>query len=265
MKLFLEVCFKNLYYFFSSKEHRNFYKLLFFYGDRKRYTSLSISISEFKIKVPDALSFIWQYKEIFVDQSYKFSTDKKNPLIIDCGSNIGLSALYYKTEYPNAIIFCIEADPGIATILTENLSKNNCEATIIPKAAWIHNEGVRFSSEGSDSGSVGTGDVEIASMDLADFLKSFEEVDFLKIDIEGAENAVIPHCVNELKKVKTMFLEYHGSYNENQKLGEILDVIKDAGFHYFIKTENKRKSPFVNLHKERMYDLQLNIYAYRIK
>ena len=83
MRLFLEVCFRNLYYFFSSKEHRNFYKLLFLYGDRKRYKSLTVNVSGQKIIVPDALSFIWQYKEIYVDQSYKFNTDKKEPVIID--------------------------------------------------------------------------------------------------------------------------------------------------------------------------------------
>lgn len=265
MKLFLEVCFRNLYYFFSSKEHRNFYKLLLLYGDKKRYQSLSIAVSGFKIKVPDALSFIWQYKEIFVDQSYKFNSKNINPVIIDCGSNIGLSALYYNMEYPNANIYCIEADPGIAKILSENLVANNCKATIIPKAAWIHNNGVTFSSEGSDSGSVGTGDVNIDSLDLAEYLRGFEEIDFLKMDIEGAENTVIPHIANELKKVNTLFLEYHSSYTENQKLNELLSILKNAGFHYYIKTENKRKSPFVNLHQDRMYDLQLNIYAYRIK
>lgn len=263
MKLFLEVCFRNLYYFFSSAEHRNFYRLLFMYGDKKRYQGHQINVSGLKLQVPDALSFIWQYKEIFVDQSYKFNTKKENPVIVDCGSNIGLSALYYKLEYPNAIVHCIEADPEIAKILTSNLNRNNFEAEVIPKAAWVHNNGVSFSSEGSDSGSVGQGDVHIDSLDLAEYLSKFDEIDFLKIDIEGAENTVIPHCAEQLKKVKTMFLEYHGSFTEEQKLNELLSVLKNAGFHYFIKTENKRKSPFVNLHQDRMYDLQLNIYAYR--
>jgi hypothetical protein len=62
-----------------------------------------------------------------------------------------------------------------------------------------------------------------------------------------------------------LFLEYHGTYSEEQKLNELLSILKESGFHYYIKTENKRKSPFVNLHQDRMYDLQLNIYAYRIK
>lgn len=265
MKLFLEVCFRNLYYFFSSKEHRNFYKLLFLYGDKKRYQALTIRVSGRTIKVPDALSFIWQYKEIYVDQSYRFKTNKSEPVIIDCGSNIGLSALYYNSTYPNAKVHCIEADPKIASILMDNLKNNHCEAIVIPKAAWIHNDGVTFSSEGSDSGSVGQGNVHIDSINLAEYLDTFSEIDFLKIDIEGAENTVIPHCAEALKKVNTLFLEYHGNYAEEQKLNELLGILKKAGFHYYIKTENKRKSPFVNLHQDRMYDLQLNIYAYRIK
>ena len=236
---------------------------MFIYGDKKRYQGHEIKVSGLKLQVPDALSFIWQYKEIFVDQSYKFNNTKSKPVIVDCGSNIGLSALYYNIEYPNAEIHCIEADPEIANILTDNLAKNNCKANVIAKAAWVHNNGVSFSSEGSDSGSVGQGDVHIDSLDLAEYLSKFDEIDFLKIDIEGAENTVIPHCSEVLKKVNTLFLEYHGTYAEEQKLSTLLEILKTAGFHYFIKTENKRKSPFVNQHENRMYDLQLNIYAYR--
>ncbi len=263
MKLFLEVCFRNLYYFLSSRSYRSFYKLLFLYGDKRRYSEIKVNVSGFKLRVPDALSFIWQYKEIFVDQSYLFNTNNTKPVIIDCGSNIGLSALYYSKIYPNAEIHCIEADPEIAKILSSNLEVNHVHATIIPKAAWIHNNGVTFSSEGSDSGSIGNGELKIDSLDLAEYINRFETIDFLKIDIEGAENTVIPHCSDVLKKVNTLFLEYHSSYADEQKLNTLLDVLSRSGFHYYIKTENKRPSPFVNLHKDRMYDLQLNIYAYR--
>lgn len=263
MKLFLEVCFRNLYYFFNSSSHRSFYKLLFLYGDKKRYSEIKVNVAGFTLRVPDALSFIWQYKEIFVDQSYLFIPNHQKPVIIDCGSNIGLSALYYAKKYPQADIHCIEADPIIAEVLKSNLSANRVQATVHAKAAWIHNNGVSFSSEGSDSGSIGNGELKIDSIDLAEYINSFEQIDFLKIDIEGAENTVIPHCAESLKKVNTLFLEYHSSYNEEQHLSHLLEIIKNAGFHYYIKTENKRSSPFVNLHKERMYDLQLNIYAYR--
>lgn len=238
---------------------------MFLYGDRKRYTPLRISLMGYKLHVPDALSFIWQFKEIFVDESYKFNSKKQDLTIIDCGSNIGLSALYYHKQYPNAKVYCIEADQKIAEILKSNLTENNCKAEVIAKAAWVHNNGVSFSSEGSDSGSVGEGDQKIDSIDFKEFLKQFDYIDFLKMDIEGAENTVIPHCAEELIKVNTLFLEYHCSYAEEQQLDYLLKILKNSGFHYYIKTENKRKSPFVNLHNDRMYDLQLNIYAYRIK
>lgn len=265
MKLFLEVCFRNVYYFFSSKAYRNFYKLLLLHGDRERYKPLRINFSGYRLFVPDALSFIWQYKEIFVDESYKFERNANELTIIDCGSNIGLSALYYHQNYPQASVHCIEADPAIAEILKKNLEANNCKARIIAKAAWIHNNGVSFSSEGSDSGTVSEAGNLIPSIDMYEFLNGFEKIDFLKMDIEGAENTVIPHCSSILHKINTIFLEYHSSYKDEQKLSELLLVLKNAGFHYYIKTENKRKSPFVNLHQNRMYDLQLNIYAYRIK
>ncbi len=264
MKLFLEVCFRNLYYFFSSKSYRNFYRFLLLYGDRKRYKPLQINFSGYRLLVPDALSFIWQYKEIFVDESYKFQHKQADLTIVDCGSNIGLSALYYHENYPQAKVYCIEADPTIAEILKKNLEQNHCRAEIIAKAAWTHNNGVSFSSEGSDSGSVSEDGNLIPSLDMLEFLNDFDKIDFLKMDIEGAENTVIPHCSSVLHKVNTLFLEYHSSYNDKQKLDELLLILKNAGFHYYIKTENKRKSPFVNLHNERMYDLQLNIYGYRI-
>ena len=41
------------------------------------------------------------YKEIFVEEIYKFETTKSHPVILDCGANIGISTIYFKTIYPN--------------------------------------------------------------------------------------------------------------------------------------------------------------------
>jgi FkbM family methyltransferase len=266
MRLFLEVSFKNFIYFLTNKSYRTFYLLLIRLGSKKRYALSSVNVNNLSLQVPDALSFIWQYKEIFVDESYKFECKSEKPVIIDCGANIGLSGLYFNEQYKNAEIHCIEADPEIAKILESNLINNGAKLNIIPKAAWIDDKGVVFASEGSDSGSIDTNSTNgntIESIDMSRFIDSFERIDFLKMDIEGAENIVIPHCKNVLSKVDKLFLEYHSKHTEEQKLPELLSILKSSGFHYYIKTENKRKTPFVNLHKERAYDLQLNIYAYR--
>src|SRR5690606_3275073 len=101
MRLFLEICFRNLYYFFANKNIHTFYKLVWKYGDKKRYVPAKINFLSYRVNVPDCLSFIYQYKEIFADNSYRFESENDHPVIIDCGSNIGLSILFFKELYPH--------------------------------------------------------------------------------------------------------------------------------------------------------------------
>ena len=42
-----------------------------------------------------------QFEEIFVKRCYAFQTDTLNPVILDCGGNIGLSATWFKLNYPD--------------------------------------------------------------------------------------------------------------------------------------------------------------------
>ena len=266
MRLFLEISFRNLYYFLTRKAVRQFNRLVFQYGDSPRYSPRKIKVNGWNLQVPDALSFIYQFREIMVDESYLFESKNANPIIIDCGSNIGLSGIYFANKFKNASIYCIEADQAIAKTLAENLKNNQAEkVNVIAKAVWTHNEGVQFSSEGSDGGSIGNNSnaTLIPSMSLKEFMQDFTHIDFLKMDIEGAENTVIPDCSAELHKVDQLFIEYHSTAKDTQALGNILSILSNAGFHYYIKTENKRVTPFVNRHENKAYDLQLNIFAYK--
>lgn len=265
MRLFLEIIFRNLYYFLTDVHTRTFYLLSLRLGGMPRYAKKIITVNKYKIKLADPLSFIYQYREIFVDQSYKFNTNNAVPLIIDCGSNIGLAAIYYKSLYPNAKVFCIEADQEIAKICKDNIDNNQLNnVDIIAKAAWLNNDGVSFSSDGADGGTISANaSNKIPSLDLKDFIASFEHIDFLKIDIEGAEKLVVPHCKDVFNKISNVFLEYHTNYNEQQNLAEILTQFQAMGFKYFIKNENKRKSPFVNKNIDKNFDLQLNIFFYK--
>ncbi len=265
MRLFLEIIFRNLYYFLRDAHTRTFYLLTIRLGGLPRYVKKTIGVDGYKIKLADPLSFIYQYREIFVDQSYNFKTDKSAPTIVDCGSNIGLAAVYYKSIYPNAKVFCIEADQEIAKICEENIQNNRLtNVEVIAKAAWIHDDGVSFSSDGADGGTISAeANNKIPSLDLKKYLESFDVIDFLKIDIEGAEKIVVPHCADAFKNISNVFLEYHTSYSEQQNLGEILSQFQAMGFKYFIKNENKRKSPFINKNIEKNFDLQLNIFFYK--
>lgn len=263
--LFFRFIFKFLYEIVQRREGRTLAYLLFFYGKKKRYQPCEIKFLRYRFHLPDAQSFVYQFKEIFFEEYYYFKTEKKVPIIIDCGSNIGLSILYFKEKYPQSHIKAFEADKNIADYLKRNLETNNAiqNVTIYQKAVWIDNNGIEMSLEGADTGSIiGTENRQkIDSIRLKDILEKENEVDMLKMDIEGAEIEVIKDCEEVLNKCKRIFIEYHDYQNSKQTLSEILAILEKNNFRYFIKNEQTRRLPFVDVHSKNQFNLQVNIFA----
>ena len=235
-------------------------------GGYERYIEVKdVRFLDYSFDIPDLPSFVWQFKELFVDELYKFNSNSKEPLIYDCGANIGMSCLYFKKLYPNAKIKAFEADLKIVKILKKNLSKNNVlnGVEIINSAVWINEKGLEFASEGADGGSI-YGDknkVKVSSIRLKDWLEKEEKIDMLKIDIEGAEYEVLKDCKNSLDNVDNLFVEYHSWNNSPQKLSEILEIFESNGFRYYIESLTHRKHPFINQGESENMDLQLNIFG----
>jgi len=257
---------KPFYYYINNKNQREFYKLYDKWGKYKRYQEVkNVKFLSYSFDVPDLLSFIWQFKELFVDESYKFESKSDKPIIYDCGANIGMSCLYFKQLFPNAQIKAFEADNNIANILENNLKNNSIlnGVEVINSAVWIDDKGIEFSSEGADGGSIYGDDnkIQMKSIRLKEFLEKEEKIDMLKIDIEGAEYEVLKDCKNSLLNVENLFVEYHSWNKTDQKLSEILDVLEQNGFRYYIESITRRKNPFINKGKAETMDLQLNIFG----
>ncbi len=202
MSLF-ESKFKNLYLFLHNKFYREFVNLLFKYGNSPRNKPKTIKFLTYRIQVQDCLSFIFQFKEMFVKQYYMFETKNESPLIYDCGANIGISCISFKKYFPNSKIKAFEADPAIAKMLGNNLNENSITGVeVYSKAVWINNNGIEFGAEGADSGSIysSRNKMKVESIRLKDFIDEEETIEFLKIDIEGAEAEVIQDCGKSLKE-----------------------------------------------------------------
>jgi FkbM family methyltransferase len=226
-----------------------------------------IRLNGWKIRSIDVKSLIGMYHEIMYQEHYKFNQKSNSPLIIDCGSNIGLSVLYFNKTIKNAEIIAIEADPKIASILEENLKLNKCEAKIIQKAIWITNdEELSFGSIGGDAGSLFSEDntTLIKSIRLKDILEAYSEIELLKIDIEGAEIEVMKDCQNNLNNVDKVFIEYHSFSSTEQQLDVLLSIMTKQGFRYKILPARKEKKPFLSVQNKETMDLQLNIFFYRL-
>ena len=269
MRVAAEDLFKNIAYFFLDKRYRNFIWLSLKLSFAKRYKETTTSISGLKFKVPDYLSFIWQYHEIFHSESYKFQTTKVSPLIYDCGANVGTSVLYFKKNYPKAIIKAFEPDPKVFGYLKNNLEKNKIQdVQLFNAAVWTENTTLNFEDDGADAGKISQNkkaSIQVKALWLKELLQKETEIDLLKIDIEGAEYAVLEDCQTELQKVNHLFVECHSFLNKPQKIEEILTILTNARFRYFIHNESRRKSPFINKTPKQaiIMDMQLNIFAYK--
>lgn len=223
--------------------------------------------NKYKIAFRDAPVFLISIKELFINEFYKFKPTTDRPRIIDCGSYIGTSILYFKVNYPNAIVTGFEPDETNYDVIKKNLETWNFTDTSVMNAAiWINNESISFNSKGSMASRIETDANEnkkvVKCVRLKDLLN--EEIDFLKIDIEGAEYAVLKDCSDSLSKVKNLFVEYHGTYAEMYKLNEILDILVLNKFKYYIKEGSPVYSkPFWDRNKTGDYDIILNIFAFK--
>jgi FkbM family methyltransferase len=213
----------------------------------------------------DAATFVGGYEEIIRDRIYEFRPGVKDPLIIDCGANIGLSVFFFKRYYPKSRIIAFEPDPNIFKVLETNVKELNLSnVELHQKAIWTENGSLSFQIEGGFSGRIPKeGDVaniiSVPSIRLNDLLE--QKVDFLKIDIEGAEYEVLNDIQHKLKNVENIFIEYHSHISEPQKLAAILDFLKNAGFRYHIQEAFVRKRPFVQTQTMLGMDLQLNVFG----
>ena len=254
-------------------QYRKFRKLKISFFEMKEileagYGEVETAIFGKEIKVNSAFWYLHGLEELFLEETYKFHSAKPNPVIIDCGANTGLSVIYFKTIFPDAKITAFEPDVSIFKILHENLKNfGYADVELVNKAVWSENGSIRFLASGGVGGRISNGNdlqsVEMRTARLSDLLN--KEVDFLKIDIEGAEFDVINDCKDKLDKVKHIFIEYHSEQSNEQKLDEILKILKNSGFKYYIKEAwNNQPKPYTNK-RENLFDLQLNIFGYRLE
>jgi FkbM family methyltransferase len=221
------------------------------------------------LRLVDSASFLSAYRQIFDEHIYRFRTGARNPLIIDCGANIGLAVLYWKQLYESARVIAFEPDPVVFEVLSWNCQQFGLSnVRLINKAVSNQVGEALFYAEGADAGHLvfdkvngGRPAVPVATVRLSDFLD--DEIDLLKIDIEGAETVVLRDCEDLLHRVKHVFVEYHSFLGQEQRLDEIFSILKKNGFRIHIKSELTAAEPFTSNFSYAGMDNSLNVFAYR--
>lgn len=202
-------------------------------------------------------------------QPFRFDAGRPNPLIFDCGANVGISVLYWKSLYPQSRVVAFEPDPFAFACLKQNCDPlPNCE--LHQAAVWKFNGDVMFSCNGADGGCLALYNetirppitATVRAIRLRDLLT--EPLDMLKMDIEGAEVDVLVDCADRLSRVQNLFVEYHSFEGKTQRLDELLQTLRQAGMRIYLdSSEHGHDRPFVERRSINRKDMHVNIFAVR--
>lgn len=198
-------------------------------------------------------------QEIFGRGVYFFETQNSAPTIIDCGSNIGISVLFFKWLYPNARIISFEPDPATFSVLNTNIRANNLADISTHQVALGTKNGITDFYRDADpcSSSLmmstnpqrhGGSRLSVPLRKLSDFIQT--EVDLLKIDVEGAEFEIINDLIasDKLRRVKQMHLEYHHHIGSAPGILSImLRSLEEAGFDYQLQADRSPPGSFQDI------------------
>ncbi len=177
-----------------------------------------------------------------------------NPkLIIDLGACWGEYTLFFAKEFPKCKIFSIEGSPNNFNTLKENINTNNEFGNLIKTFNLIitNFDGVEKISNNLNTMNTITNLkdskidlVKIKSKKLTSFLfdEGISEIDFIKIDIEGAELKLL----DDLKKINFKLLQIELiNYNE---LENNLKFIRELStFCNFYDYKNLKKISLLEL------------------
>ncbi|HEY7120315.1 MAG TPA: FkbM family methyltransferase [Tepidisphaeraceae bacterium] len=262
---------RHLYKLASDPCYRTMARLASRYGRVKPAQPRDVRLHGWTIHAPDVPSFLWAYYWTFVERTYEFRARRPDPLIVDCGANIGLSVLYFKSIYPEARIVAYEADPRIFEVLRRNIEGNGITGVeLINQAVGAADGTASFWSQGGDSGRLAVEAdrakdlITVPVVRLCDRLGG-REVDLLKMDIEGAEADVLTDCAGAMAGVAAICAEYHSFPGRRQRLGEVIARLEDAGFRAQVTQVIRAGSPLVPERRVLIegMDVQLHLYFYR--
>lgn len=217
----------------------------------KLFNLKSEKIFGYKVYAFDYWSIRYLFEEIFYKNQYLFISRNPEPLIFDCGANIGLTIIYFKWLYPNSVIYAFEPDKITFELLKKNVEQNNFSNVHLFNSAISNKNGqVEFFVDNENPGSLLMSKFKernnkdktiVDSISLTNFIrdKRLKNIDLVKMDVEGSEFEVIEDLYENdlLKEINKFYIEYHHKIEgQKSKLSTFLLPFEKNGFEYQIDT-----------------------------
>lgn len=185
--------------------------------------------------------FIFDDYQKFIRQIQEKKIEVK--FIIDAGANIGCAMLYLHSYFPKAQIICIEPEKTNFELLEKNVILNNLRNQIVcvRKALWnttteLELRRIDFSNDGFHVIAEGITHEIIDKVSTCTIpeLANENQIDILKIDIEGAEKTIFTdqkHLQVFLPQTQSIIMEVHQEHISDE---QVIKTLQDFNFDAFL-------------------------------
>lgn len=191
---------------------------------------------------------IWQ--DVWDGREYDMGDLGPAPVVIDGGAHVGVASTYFAERYPGALVLAFEPNPESYALLRSNLERNGVRRVLPFNAAIAPTAGAipLYTVPGDTWGDATirqswhddrpTRTVLVPAVTLSSLLTG--PVDLLKLDIEGAEAAVLAEAGSRLRRVRRLAIEFHGTRaNPGNSLDGVLATLRRAGFRVRIEQDGR--------------------------
>jgi FkbM family methyltransferase len=206
----------------------------------------------YRVSILSFGDFEYLFRHVFWKMEYYFESKNPAPFILDCGSNIGISVLFFKTLFPNSTITAFEPSAGAFACLQATVLQNSLKGVSLHNLALAGQAGeLDFFVPPDNPGHLcmssaagrtpGGRAVKVAAVTLSPFVD--RPVDLVKMDIEGPETQVLAEMekTGKLNMVSRLIVEYHHHLTpQDNSFSQILNILERNGFGYHIACPPKQ-------------------------
>jgi FkbM family methyltransferase len=157
-------------------------------------------------------------KEVFVLDVYRTNLIRKNDVVLDLGACTGdFCIIASKKVGANGAVIALEPDADNYELLKFNIQRNKCQ-NVIPVNIGVGKEDnqekqITAPFDKPSRGKISALETILEKIDMS------KNIDFIKMDIEGAEVDVISKSINIIKQADVVSLEFHGT---RRRIDELL-------------------------------------------